>query len=414
MAVASFQNNLILEFWDANQLCKLSKFSWHPPPPRWVKANVDATVNISNKAGIGVVFRDCKGRFLFAFGRNFLHWDIAQVEVLSVQAVGDFMHNWMLEAEGIIIESVNYNVIKFFTSIFNKDIDKEGILNPKDLDFLDNFKQICFSFSFRECNRLADCCANLALDSDFLWNDISSNNVHPSFVILLIVDGCMLSSFGIKIKLNEFLLIFLFWVLAHDYPRMFLGPGSLPSSGGRKRSPGSLPSSGGRKRSQGSLPHQVGGKICKGFSALLWEQKESHYSFSAILGREDPGSGCSGITDQSKRNASSEVVKYNDDEKGAVSFSGFVFKSTFGGCSANSCTPSCCLESVPGRLPAVQRLQHELVTVQPPKKPPLAVYFLSTFRLPPRLRRASFFGVNSSSKSLIFLVYFSLVVLVNS
>ncbi|KAL0926259.1 hypothetical protein M5K25_002475 [Dendrobium thyrsiflorum] len=119
---------------------------------------------------------------LFTFGRSFLHWDIAQVEVLSVLAVGDHVLDWMQDVEGIIIESHNYNVIKFFSSIHNKELDSDGILNLKDLEFLDNFNQICFDFSFRECNRLADYCANLALLSDFFWDDISDNKVPPSFV----------------------------------------------------------------------------------------------------------------------------------------------------------------------------------------------------------------------------------------
>ncbi|KAL0906360.1 hypothetical protein M5K25_024850 [Dendrobium thyrsiflorum] len=184
MAVASFNCNLSLENWNANQL-QLSNVSWCPPPPRWIKANVDATISINNKAGIGVVFRDYKGRFLYAFGRSLLHWDIAQVEVLSILAVGDTIKDWMIQADGIITESDSSNVITFFIDILNNNLDKEGILNPKDLDFIQNFRQIHFNFSIRECNRLADFCASLALLSDFIWDDISSNNVPPSFLNLL-------------------------------------------------------------------------------------------------------------------------------------------------------------------------------------------------------------------------------------
>ncbi|KAL0907864.1 hypothetical protein M5K25_022310 [Dendrobium thyrsiflorum] len=185
MAVASFNCNLSLENWNANQL-RLSNISWCPPPPRWIKANVDAAISINNKAGIGVIFRDYKGRFLYAFGRSLLHWDIAQVEVLSILAVGDIIKDWMTQADGIIIESDNSNVIRFFIDIFNNNyLDKEGILNPKDLDFIQNFRLIHFNFAVRECNRLADFCASLALLSDFIWDDISSNNVPPSFLNLL-------------------------------------------------------------------------------------------------------------------------------------------------------------------------------------------------------------------------------------
>ncbi|KAL0915657.1 hypothetical protein M5K25_016090 [Dendrobium thyrsiflorum] len=184
MTVASFNCNLSLENWNANQL-QLSNVSWCPPPPRWIKANVDATISINNKAAIGVVFRDCKGRFLVAFGRSLLHWDIAQVEVLSILAVGDIIKDWMFQADGIIIESDNLNVVRFFIDSINNNLDKEGILNPKDLDFIQNFRQVHFNFSVRECNRLADFCASLALLSDFIWDDISSNKIPPSFLSLL-------------------------------------------------------------------------------------------------------------------------------------------------------------------------------------------------------------------------------------
>ncbi|KAL0912002.1 hypothetical protein M5K25_017943 [Dendrobium thyrsiflorum] len=139
-AVASFRSSYISENWDANQLCKLSQNSWRPPPPGWVKANVDATLTSSNKADIGGVFRDSKGRFLYAFGSGCLHWDGAQVEVLSVLALKNFIEGWMHEAKGIIVEGDNYNVINFFQGLLNK----EGLLNLKDLEFLDGFKQILF------------------------------------------------------------------------------------------------------------------------------------------------------------------------------------------------------------------------------------------------------------------------------
>ncbi|XP_020675420.1 uncharacterized protein LOC110094514, partial [Dendrobium catenatum] len=73
--VSSFYSCLIQENWDANQLFKLSHSSWHPPPPGWIKVNIDASVLPNNKAGIGGVFRDCKGCGLAAFAFQCLHWD---------------------------------------------------------------------------------------------------------------------------------------------------------------------------------------------------------------------------------------------------------------------------------------------------------------------------------------------------
>ncbi|KAH0460922.1 hypothetical protein IEQ34_008497 [Dendrobium chrysotoxum] len=73
-----------LENWDANQLFQLLSASWHPPPPEWIKVNIDASLLRSNRAGIGGVFRDHKGMFLLVFGFMGLHWDVAQVELIAI------------------------------------------------------------------------------------------------------------------------------------------------------------------------------------------------------------------------------------------------------------------------------------------------------------------------------------------
>ncbi|PKU80715.1 Putative ribonuclease H protein [Dendrobium catenatum] len=55
--------------WDVNQSKRLSN-SWKPPPPEWLKVNVDASLLTSYKAALEGVFRDCKGRFLYALESN--------------------------------------------------------------------------------------------------------------------------------------------------------------------------------------------------------------------------------------------------------------------------------------------------------------------------------------------------------
>ncbi|KAI0497209.1 hypothetical protein KFK09_020431 [Dendrobium nobile] len=50
-----------LEQWDVNQPVRLSN-SWHPPPPEWLKINVDASLDSTYRVGIGGVIRDSKGR----------------------------------------------------------------------------------------------------------------------------------------------------------------------------------------------------------------------------------------------------------------------------------------------------------------------------------------------------------------
>ncbi|KAL0903259.1 hypothetical protein M5K25_027621 [Dendrobium thyrsiflorum] len=104
--------------WDANQNSLFNH--WHPPPPDWIKVNVDAALLPNNKAGIAAVFRDHKGRFLLAAGRDIIHWDASKLELMA-----------------------------------------------------------------RDCNKLADLCASYAILGSFIWEDISSLEVPPSFVKLL-------------------------------------------------------------------------------------------------------------------------------------------------------------------------------------------------------------------------------------
>ncbi|XP_028555133.1 uncharacterized protein LOC110114874 [Dendrobium catenatum] len=69
-----------LSSWGTN-LLRESQNTWCPQPKDWIKINVDASLLSSNLARIGGIFRDHKGRFISAFGKNKVHWDIAQLEL---------------------------------------------------------------------------------------------------------------------------------------------------------------------------------------------------------------------------------------------------------------------------------------------------------------------------------------------
>ncbi|KAI0502609.1 hypothetical protein KFK09_017564 [Dendrobium nobile] len=102
------------ENWDTNQrelFC-----SWYPPPIGWIKLNVDASILSNNVAGFGGVIRDEKGRFLLAFGINIMHWDIAQIELMAILHLKYIFRDWMFEAQGIIIEGDNFNIINLLQS----------------------------------------------------------------------------------------------------------------------------------------------------------------------------------------------------------------------------------------------------------------------------------------------------------
>ncbi|KAL0923155.1 hypothetical protein M5K25_007201 [Dendrobium thyrsiflorum] len=83
--------------WDANQHKLFNR--WHPPPPDWIKVNVDASLLPSYKAGVAGVFRDSRGRFLFAFGHECVHWDISSLELIAIKCLNEYFSYWMSKYE---------------------------------------------------------------------------------------------------------------------------------------------------------------------------------------------------------------------------------------------------------------------------------------------------------------------------
>ncbi|XP_020683117.1 uncharacterized protein LOC110100068 [Dendrobium catenatum] len=156
---------------------------------RLVKVNVDSSLLSNYRAGIGGIFRDWKRRMLLAFGRNSLHWDIAQLEMEYILALRDFIQGWMLETVGIIIESDNINVINYIQQSMKKtDWHLEESLNNK-LFFLNDFNKIVFHHVSRNCNKVADFFATLALDGNFLFDSSSFGSIPSTLLDLIKKDG---------------------------------------------------------------------------------------------------------------------------------------------------------------------------------------------------------------------------------
>ncbi|KAL0906116.1 hypothetical protein M5K25_024581 [Dendrobium thyrsiflorum] len=118
--------------WDANQPRLLNR--WHPPPPDWIKVNVDASLLPSYKAGIAGVFRDYNGRFPLAFGHACVHWDVSRLELLAIQSIKDVITDWMFNYKGLIIEGDNINIIKFLL-----DAVRRGGQDLGELTFIKDF-----------------------------------------------------------------------------------------------------------------------------------------------------------------------------------------------------------------------------------------------------------------------------------
>ncbi|PKU66600.1 hypothetical protein MA16_Dca021913 [Dendrobium catenatum] len=108
------------DHWNANQQM-LTPYSWHPPPPGWIKINIDAALHCSYNAGIGGILRDHRGRMLLAYRFSLVQWDIGKLEWLAVRSIGNIIEDWKLKSKGIIVEGDNYNVMKHFKNLSNLD-----------------------------------------------------------------------------------------------------------------------------------------------------------------------------------------------------------------------------------------------------------------------------------------------------
>ncbi|KAL0927659.1 hypothetical protein M5K25_001855 [Dendrobium thyrsiflorum] len=146
VSLASIQSkfNPLSGNWGAFQH-ELSLSVWHPPPPEWVKVNVDAIILRSNEAGVGGVFRDHQGRFLSAFGFKCLHWDNGFLELFAFRSLRRVIKEWRLEAKVLVIEGDNANVINYLQESFFKvvNLGHEEVL--EDFSFLMGFDSIIFN-----------------------------------------------------------------------------------------------------------------------------------------------------------------------------------------------------------------------------------------------------------------------------
>ncbi|KAI0497299.1 hypothetical protein KFK09_020522 [Dendrobium nobile] len=139
--------------WVVNQSFGLSFDKWQPPPPGWIKINIDASLKGNYEVGIGGIVRDCKGRFLLAFGRKKMHWDIAQLEMEAITDLKEALQGRFHGVEGIVVEGDNKNVIDILHNMYSipKNMDRRLViedsffLNENDLpsSFCNMVKEEC-------------------------------------------------------------------------------------------------------------------------------------------------------------------------------------------------------------------------------------------------------------------------------
>ncbi|KAK8937869.1 hypothetical protein KSP40_PGU011541 [Platanthera guangdongensis] len=77
--------------------------TWCPPPPRWIKVNVDGSPLSSRCAGLGIVVRSEGGQVLMAVGFAWQHWDPGRVELEAILAIRRVVLPTLLAARGIIL-----------------------------------------------------------------------------------------------------------------------------------------------------------------------------------------------------------------------------------------------------------------------------------------------------------------------
>jgi len=136
-------------------------------------------------AGIDGVVRDDKGIFIFAFGRKKLHWDSAHLELSTFKAFEGICHDWTRNIKGIVLEGDNKNVLQYLLNLYSKPKIIKGNSGDEGILFFSNFNNVIFNCVNRNCNKLVDYCANLALSFDFDWDLFLEDNLPSSFVKLV-------------------------------------------------------------------------------------------------------------------------------------------------------------------------------------------------------------------------------------
>ncbi|XP_028549405.1 uncharacterized protein LOC114579339 [Dendrobium catenatum] len=150
-----------------------------------MKINIEASLTSSGLAGIGGVFRDCNGRFILAFGKKKMHWDIAKLEMGAILSVKDYVKSWMRDYKGVILESDNMNVINYIQKSLKQNKGTVIFKLVSDSLFVNDFNKVVFVHAYRDCNKVANLCATMALDDSFYFDSFSFNDIPPLMANLI-------------------------------------------------------------------------------------------------------------------------------------------------------------------------------------------------------------------------------------
>lgn len=167
--------------WGTSQPDRLSPSTlWCPPPPGWIKINIDGAVGCNREAGLGLVIRDSEGRVLLAAGHSTTHWDPGGAEMAALKVLGEFLPPSFFAVAGALIEGDCSNMIDYCRRSTANGGGSWDVRDADGLEFLREFAQISFQLVRRSANRAADVCSKLAIVSPFVWFDAS--RYHPEFL----------------------------------------------------------------------------------------------------------------------------------------------------------------------------------------------------------------------------------------
>ncbi|KAK8970008.1 hypothetical protein KSP40_PGU022217 [Platanthera guangdongensis] len=129
-----------------------SLFLLVPPPPGWIKVNVDGSLLPSRRVGLSIVVCSEDGAVLVAAGFAWLHWDPCRVEIEAVVAIRRIVSPALLEARGVIVEGDATNVLDFCTLSARNSARPSSLLPNVDLSFLSEFTTVRFQHVWQGAN----------------------------------------------------------------------------------------------------------------------------------------------------------------------------------------------------------------------------------------------------------------------
>ncbi|KAK8959709.1 hypothetical protein KSP40_PGU003446 [Platanthera guangdongensis] len=116
--LAIFDQGRKLGCWGTSRTSGLpGSSSLCPPPPGWIKINVDGSLLPLRCDGLGIVIRSEVGEVLRAGGFGWQHWDPGRDELEVVLAICRVLLPSLFEARVILIEGDVTNILEFCSSV---------------------------------------------------------------------------------------------------------------------------------------------------------------------------------------------------------------------------------------------------------------------------------------------------------